>query len=247
MTPGYRPSPDESECAAFDGRFDGAKKLILSQDHLQETPPSEGGRWPVSVVFQPDPRSEFSWALEQLTIEAVGFAGPQHWRTGRVGSAHFTVRALETYREAVAPTDPAVLRYAAALTRAAAVCEPVGFRVVGLALTPRSLMAAAVPINGQADLFLDTLAEELGADAWLESSIGRRDFWYVNLLHFADAIADPGGLLEWVDARAAIDIGSVTIDSCRLVRYRYDATSDPYMRPETLAERRLISRTPLLT
>ena len=93
--------------------------MISNQRHRCDSPPVEGGRWPVSVVLRPSDDSELSRCLDVLTSEAAVLAGPGHWHTGRTGSAHLTVRALETYRHEVAPSDPLIQRYRAALQAAA--------------------------------------------------------------------------------------------------------------------------------
>lgn len=222
--------------AAFDGRFDGARELVRAQQHRREEPLGEGGRWPVSVMLQPDPTSSLSVALERLMAEALGFAGPDHWRTGRPGTAHLTVRALERRRDNVVPDDPAVQRYAAAMRRAAASCRPLSFVVQGLTVTSGTVMAVAMPTDGQADRLLQRFDYELGDDGWLEASIGSRDIWYLNLLHFAGAIIDPDGLLEWVDARREAPIGRLTVDECRLIRWDYEVADGRYdLFPVTLA------------
>ena len=222
--------------AAFDGRFDAARDLIMKQEHRREHGLYEGGRWPVSVTLQPDPRSSVSARLHQLTDEVVGLAGAQHWRTGRVGTAHLTVRALERRREGVGADDPAVQRYAAAMRRAAAGCGPLPFAVEGLVATPGTVMATAVPMDGRPDRLLRRLGVELADDGWLEASIGVRDIWYLNLLHFAGPVDDPEGLLHWVDARQTTRIGTLTIDECRLIRWDYKTVDGRFdLFPVTLA------------
>lgn len=190
----------------------------------------------MSVMLQPDPTSSLSVELERLMAEALKFAGQAHWRTGRPGTAHLTVRALERRRENVAADDPAVQRYAATMRRAAASCRPVSFRVQGLTVTSGTVMAVAMPTDGEADRFLERFDYELGGDGWLEASIGLRDIWYLNVLHFAGAIIDPDGLLEWVDAHREARIGALTVDQCRLIRWDYEVVDGRYgLRPVTLA------------
>lgn len=227
---------DVQTSSALDGRFDGARDLIMSQRHRREEPLREGGRWPVSVMMQPDPASMLSQSLQQLMVEAIGFAGSHHWRTGRPGTAHLTVRALERRRNGVVPEDAAVQRYAGAMRRAAVGCRPLSFVVQGLTVTPGTVMAIAWPTDGQADRLLDRLGEELVDDGWLERSIGARDIWYLNLLHFAGRINDPGGLLDWVDARRRAPIGTLTVHECRLIRWDYEIVDGRYdLFPVTLA------------
>jgi len=222
--------------AAYDGRFDGARDLIMAQRHRREEPLRTGGRWPVSVMLQPDPTSRVSLLLQRLMMEAIGFAGAHHWRTGRPGTAHLTVRALERRRDDVVPDDPAVRRYASALQRAVVGCGQLSFAVEGLIVTPGTLMAVATPTDHRADRLLERYGDELGDDAWLEASIGRRDIWYLNLLHFAGDIDDPVGFLDWADAHRRTPIGSLTVDECRLIRWDYESVDGRYdLFPVTLA------------
>jgi hypothetical protein len=225
----------------FDRLFDEAVPLISSQRHRRDSPPVEGGRWPVSVVLRPPENSELSRRLDVLTSEAAGLAGPGHWHTGRVGSAHLTVRALETYRREVDPSDPVIQRYRVALRAATDRTGPALIQVTGLTLTAGSVMACAVPLDAQADLLMDRFAEELGPDGWFERPYGRRDIWYLNLVHFTSHIASPRHLIHWVAERRNLDIGQTAITTADLVRFRYcPDVSGPFMRPQLLDSAQLL-------
>jgi hypothetical protein len=131
--------------------------------------------------------------------------------------------------------DPAIERYESALRRArTAASWPVRFRVNGLTLTPGTVMACAQPLDGRADEFLDRFAVELGADGWFEQPHGRRDIWYLNLLHFTTDIARPTELTAWVEERRSRVIGEATIDEPELIRFRHHAGPRPFMRPAGL-------------
>lgn len=218
----------------FDELYESAAPLISSRNHQRDTPPVEGGRWPISVVLRPPADSELSHRLDELTQEAATLAGPGHWETGQTGSAHLTVRALETYRRFIDPAEPTVQRYRSAMDRAAAVVGPARIKVTGLTLTAGSVMASAVPLDAQADLFLDTLATELGPDAWFEHP-NRRDIWYLNLLHFTTDIPSPQPLITWVKAHRSVPLGEATIKTADLVRFHHTPTTRPHMRPAPLA------------
>jgi hypothetical protein len=221
----------------FDDLFSTAAPLIATGNHQRDQPPVEGGRWPVSVVLRPSVDAPLSRHLDALTTEAAELAGPDHWHTGQLGSAHLTVRALETYRAYVDPSEPAIQRYQSALERAAKDTGPARIQVTGLTLTPGSVMASAVPLDPQADLLMDRLATELGPDAWFELPHGRRDIWYLNLVHFTGDIPNPERLIDWVAARRSTYLGEATISTAELVRFHHAPTPPrPYMRPEVLAE-----------
>jgi len=175
-------------------------------------------------------------ALNQVMDEALQLAGPGHFRTGLAGSSHFTVRALEYYRDDVGADDADVVRYRRAMQLAAHRCGPIALNVTGLTLTLGTVMAAAEPVDDQADRFMDALKDELGQDAWHEAG-SRRDIWYLNLLHFANDIAYPDRLAEWVKQRRHLDLGVTHADRAHLVRFRYeDVNGRPFMRPEILGE-----------
>lgn len=232
--------PTQLRPGKFDQLYDDAVPLIATGRHSRDTVPEEGGRWPVSVALRPAAEGDLSRRLDELTREASALAGPGHWHTGRTGAAHLTVRALEWYRAIVDPAEPAIHRYRAAMERAAAGCGPARIEVVGLTLTPGTVMAAAVAVDDQADLFLDRLAEELGEDAWHELPYGRRDIWYINLLHFTTDIPRPEGLIDWVAAHREYLVGGETIPAAELVRFHHAPDPErPYMRPE------ILTRTPL--
>ncbi|WP_344221055.1 hypothetical protein [Kribbella sancticallisti] len=218
----------------FDQLFESAVPLISSGDHQRDAPPVEGGRWPVSVVLRPPAGGDLSRRLDEVTREAAALAGPGHWQTGQIGSAHLTVRALETYRSVVDPSEPVIRRYQSALKRAAVLAGPARVQVTGLTLTPGTVMASAVPLDAQADLLLDQFATELGPDGWYEQA-ERRDIWYVNLLHFTTDIPAPEDLIAWVKAYRSVSLGEVTIDTVELVRFHHDPGERPYMRPDVLA------------
>lgn len=237
-TASYRLSPQRGtiiQPTKFDQLFAEAAPLIARGHHNRDTAPEEGGRWPVSVVLRPPADSPLSQTLDALTAEAATLAGPGHWQTGQLGSVHLTVRALEYYRHTVDPDEPVIKRYQSAMERAATVVGPARIEVTGLTLTAGSVMAAAVPLDAQADLFMDNLRYELGPDNWLELPHGRRDIWYLNLLHFTTDIPDPKRLIEWVQAHRHTSLGQVTINQTDLIRYRHSPDGPrPHMRPEAL-------------
>lgn len=225
----------------FDQLFTTAVPLIAAGTHDRDQPPREGGRWPVSVVLRPQPDSALAMRLDTLTAEAAELAGPGHWHTGQASSAHLTVRALETYRASVDLTEPTVRRYQAAMDRAAVATGPARIQVTGLTLTTGTVMACALPSDDQADLFMDRLATELGPDAWFETPHGRRDIWYLNLIHFTTDIANPEALIDWVAAHRALNLGEATIPTAELVRFHHTPTTQrPYMRPEVLGHASLL-------
>ena len=218
---------------AFGRLLAEAAPMIRQGSHQRDSPPIDGGRWPVSVVLRPDPA--LARRLEQAMTEAGGLVGPGHFRTGVADSVHFTVRALELYREAAGEDDEAVQRYAGAMRRTARGVGPIELDLVGLTLAPGSVMACAYPVNANADKFMNLLKEELGEDAWHEARF-TRDIWYATILHFAADIAHPVELIEWVAQRRGLALGRTVIDTAELVRFRYEEGAlGRLMRPYVLA------------
>lgn len=159
--------------------------------------------------------------LYDLTAEAARIAGPGHFWTGARGFAHFTVRALETYRENASAADDVVPRWAAAMTAAEACCRPVGLRLTGITLTAGTVMACAEPLADAAWEFMAVLADDLGEDGWFEAGF-RRTIWYANLLHFAADPADPAGLVDWVSERRNLALGNCVVPVAQLVRFVFE-------------------------
>ncbi|TCC37218.1 hypothetical protein [Kribbella sindirgiensis] len=223
------------ETTKFDHLFTTATPRIAAGTHQRDELPREGGRWPVSVVLRPALDSRVAHTLDAVTQEAADLAGPGHWQTGQLGSAHLTVRALEPRREQLAADDPVVARYHSALHRAAGRIQwPIGFEVTGLTLTAGTVMACAEPVDAAADTFSDHVTHELGPDAWYETE--RRDIWYLNLLHFTGDIAAPDVLIEWVGDRRATPLGLVQVDAPELVRSEYRPGPRPHMGPIVLGD-----------
>lgn len=77
VIPDRVPSPGRETTIKFDELFESAVPLISSGDHERDTPPVEGGRWPVSVVLRPPAGSALSHRLDQLTAEAADIPAPE--------------------------------------------------------------------------------------------------------------------------------------------------------------------------
>ena len=165
-------------------------------------------------------------------LQAELYAGPEHFRTGAADSVHFTVRALELYRETL--DDDAVARYGEALRRAARGVAPIALDLVGLTLAAGSVMVCAHPVDDNAARLMRRLSDELGEDARREAGL-ERDIWYATLLHFAADIARPDELIDWVAQRRELDLGRTLIDTVELVRFHYEnGPAGRLMRPEVL-------------
>jgi hypothetical protein len=208
----------------LDRLFVAGQAAVLASKHGIQTPPVEGGpRWGLSVLLRPDSAS--SEGLACTAHEAARVAGGRQWITGAKDSVHLTLRTLEPWRERMAPDDVLLNRYAHALAVAAAQVGPLRFDVVGLTLTPGSVMAHAVPVDDQADRLADAYTNMLGEDGWYENDRGiLRDFWYLNLLHFADAIQHPDQLITWITERRDHDIATVVVDEVQLVQWRFSGS-----------------------
>jgi hypothetical protein len=219
----------------YDELFAEAVPLIMGQRHRREVPPVEGGRWPVSVLSAPDP--VLTGSLDSITETLIELAGPGHFQTGRAGSGHFTVRALELYREVVPDDDPALARYARALRTAANRTAAFSAMITGLTLTPTGVLACVGAGTAELHGLSDALADELGEDAWLERDHHPRTMRHVSVLHFGAAIARPAALVDWVADRRTSEIGTTMINSVDLVRFRHDRSPGrELMRPVRLID-----------
>lgn len=211
----------------FDELFERGRATVLTQTHVQDAPPAEGGRWGMSVVLTTS-QSQVNAQLQDLTRQAHALAGAKHWPTGARGSAHITVRSIERHRVQIPALDPLRTRCAAALERTAAqVRGPIRLRVHGLTLSPSGVMGCLYPIDPidavepEADRFAVRLRTELGPDGWFEERY-QRIIWHMSLLHFADHITQPSALVDWVHARRDLDLGVVEAGAAHLATFRHD-------------------------
>ena len=199
------------------------RDAVLAGRALLDVPPAPGGtRWGLSLVARPDVSA--AERLQALAAEAAALAGPGQWVTASPGSTHLTVTYLERTHRAIGDDDAVVRRCADVVRRLAAELPPLRWRVTGLALADRGVLALAEPVDGAADALRDRVLRELDevgrAEAYYRSSV-----WWATLVHFAAPVADPVRLAAWVDARTtapAFPAVPVTAASIDVVRYEYD-------------------------
>ena len=213
------PAPRTTDQAAFDQLFAVGRTAVLDGTHrCQERPVDDSPRWGISALMRPD-RSAAN-ILDQITLLATAAAGGAHWTSGAAVSSHLTLRSLEPFRSHVPVNDPLVDRYAVALRSAAAGIGPIRFAVTGLTLTPHSVMACAVPVDSSADDLAAAYADALGSDGWHEGEF-KRDFWYLNLVHFAEPIPRPSELIDFVADRRTAEIANLLVAQIQIVQWRH--------------------------
>lgn len=212
----------------FDRLLEGSVDVVLRGEHQRDEPPTEGGRWPVTVVCVPP--QAIRARLDGLMREALVHAGPGHFLTGRPDSSHVTVRALEPYRDAAAPTDAVTSDWLAALVRAARSTPPLEFRLTGVTLTRGGVMAQLETVDDEPWAFMHRLRDELGSLAWYEDQWMERNIWYATLVHFAAPLLDAKGLVDWVGRHRAIEPVEFIVDAASLVRsrHRWHGESSPW-------------------
>jgi hypothetical protein len=197
------------------------RNAVLAHEEIWEVPPDPTSpRWGVSLVLRPDDATAQRLATVAAQVAAV--AGPGHWQTGGLGSAHLTVRVLEPYRDPVPLDDPLVRRYGAALSRVAQRSGSPLFAMTGLVVALGGVLAAAEPANASAAGLRALVSGELGEDGHFEDGSYRADVWWSTMLHFAAPLADGAALVGWVDDRRTLDLGPLRARSLDLVRYAYD-------------------------
>jgi hypothetical protein len=202
----------------FDELFAASAPLVLSGRHQRDVVPADGGRWGVTAVLRvPD---DAATVLAALTEAAAATAGPGHFRTGHPDAVHVTVRAFEAYREAARPDDPFLRRCIDAVGRVAARTPPVRLRVTGVTLAPIAVMAQVEPADGVFAAMTADLAAELGDDASFERP-GARSIAHSTLLHLADDVLEPRGLVDWVAAHRSVAPVGFTATRLDVVRSRY--------------------------
>ena len=224
------PVPRRTNRATFDQLFTEGAAALADGSHGIQVVPAEGDRrWGVSALLRPDPGAAAS--LETLAREAAAVAGDGHWLTGAARNSHLTMRALEHPRADIRDDDPCVARYAKALRTAAAGIRPLTFDVIGLTLTPLSVMACALPADDAADRLSAAYTAALGPDAWLEKGF-RREIWYLNILHFAAPVPEPQALIGWVAERRLWAPIPLCVTEVEIATWRFTGTG---MTPQRLA------------
>ena len=208
----------------FDRLFGDAVPALLAGSHRQDEPPVDGGRWPVSVVCIPDDHARD--ALAGVMSEALTFAGPGHFETGRPDASHVTVRALEPYREAASPEDRITDDWVAALDDVGRRSPPIRLRLTGVTLSTSGVMVQAEPVDNEPWELMRRLRAALGPLAWFEDQWQLRDIWYASVLHFAAPVRDARGLIDWAQERRASLALDIELDSLTLTRFRYRATGE---------------------
>jgi hypothetical protein len=203
-----------------DGIHQRGRSAVLAGRELLDVPPGPGStRWGLSLDVRLDPAAEQH--LDALTTEAAAIAGPGQWLTGARGSSHLTVTYHErTWRE-VGPDDEEVRRYAALAALLAAGTPSLRWRITGLALADRGVLAMAEPVDPAPGAFRAAVLERLGG-LGAEEADYRGSTWWATLVHFAAPVADRVALVDWVDARVSLPPVLVTAERVEVVRYAYD-------------------------
>jgi hypothetical protein len=206
--------------AGPDGIHQRGRAAVLAGRELLDVPPGPGStRWGLSLDVRLDPAAEQH--LDALATEASAPAGPGQWLTGARGSSHLTVTYLERAWREVGPDDEAVLRYAALAAALAAGTPPLRWRVTGLSLADRGVLAIAEPVDAGPGAFRAAVLEHLGGLGAEEDGY-RGSSWWATLVHFAAPVADPAALVDWVDARLSLPPVLATAERVEVVRYAYD-------------------------
>jgi hypothetical protein len=122
-----------------------------------------------------------------------------------------------------------VHRYATAIAEAAS-GKSLSFNVLGILITPISVMLGLEPANDQPARLAKALGGALGSDGWFEKD-RLRDIWYVNLVHFSGPVVNPPGLVHWVERFAVPASFKVRGGSLEVVRWHFDGIR---MMPATL-------------
>ena len=203
---------------------------VRTGSHAVEVVPREGGRWGASAVLLP--RGDLAHLLDELTSDSLQVVGGRHWPSGRDGRAHLTVRALEPRTATV--DGERVGRYRRAIAKALARVPTIELEFVGVALSPATVLACATSPDGSGDAARAVLAEELGADGWLEDAVfsnGRDPIWYCSLIHFAAPIAEPEALVAWAAGLREAALGRHRFSTIAVCSWEYDGLA---MRPTPL-------------
>jgi hypothetical protein len=203
-----------------DGIHQRGRAAVLAGRELLDVPPGPGStRWGLSLDVRLDPSVEQH--LDALATEASAHAGPGQWLTGARGASHLTVTYLERAWREVGPDDEDVRRYAALAAALAAGTPPLRWRITGLSLADRGVLAIAEPVDAGPGRFRAAVLEHLGGLGAEEAGY-RGSTWWATLVHFAAPVADRAALVDWVDARLSLPPVLATAGRVEVVRYAYD-------------------------
>lgn len=196
------------------------RAAVLAGETTYDVPPGPSStRWGLSLLLRPDPAA--ATRLDEASAAVAALAGPHHWRTGGRGASHLTVADVEPWRGGVTAHDPLVRRCAERLAPVATRLPPARLTVTGLLLAPGGVLARAEPADHATSHLRPAVLAALGDAATVDSSY-RGDRWWCSLLHFTGPIANPRGLVDWVDARTDLDLGPFRGELLELVRYEHD-------------------------
>lgn len=199
----------------------GRTAVLAGRARLDSAPGPGSTRWGLSLDVRLDPVAE--QRLHELATEASVQAGPGQWVTGGRGSSHLTVTYLERGWRQVADDDREVRRYAELAGQVARTARPLRWRVTGLVLADRGVLAVAEPVDDAPEQLRAEALRRLGA-LGEEEACYRRATWWSTLLHFAVPVTDPAALTGWVDARTRLTAVPLTGDRLEVVRYAYDGS-----------------------
>lgn len=203
----------------FDDLGAAGRAAVLAGEHRIESPPdADGDRWGPSVVLRPDAKTLSR--VERWVLEVLPLVGPGHWATGSSKTAHITVRSLGPRRSSDSAGE-LTERFGRAVAAASEAVGSVQFDMGAVLLSPISVMLALHPVGDSAARLAAALEEALGQEGWFEK--GRpRDIWYLNVVHFTGSIADPRGLVQWVETRDGSEGSPVHAESLEAVQWEFE-------------------------
>lgn len=153
-------------------------------------------------------------------------AGPGHiiYDAARV---HVTVRSIEARRAAPRADDDRVQQYAQLLAQAALNLGPITFTFRGLTASRSGVMAQGWPeVTGLREM-RNVLHRELEEHSLLSGPeyVRVRTTAHASLAVFTTCLADPAGLVVFIERNRGTDFGACTMDSLDLVFYERGPTS----------------------
>jgi hypothetical protein len=140
-------------------------------------------------------------------------------------------RHLELRRRPIPAADPLVARYAAALRAAAKSTGSVRLAIAGLILTPVSVMARALPLDGAADELAARFDAALHVEGCHQAG-STPHLWYVNLVYFTGPVRAATELAAWTESHQETRVTDVRVTELQIVRWQYTVTG---MTPVALA------------
>lgn len=221
---GTRTAADVGLDATYDALWrQGLRALSKGAVEPEPLPLAGTTRWGISAVLRPRPWSPALVECAAAVAACVGTAGVVYDERG----LHVTLRAIEGFREPLAPDHADVRAYRNAVADGARVTAPLRVRFAGLTATSGGVLVQGWPcpaLQAFRHALFDRLAASGLASRGPETSPDTiRRTAHASLALFEGPLADAAGLAGLIGAHRSTAFGEWVFPEVWLVGYRRSA------------------------